>query len=211
MTSTDTSPALATRGLADISLEQIPAKDSPRDRVEQYPYRNDLTARRVRELLDYDPETGAFTHRGKRRYGKPAGSLQSKGYIQLCIDGVYYLAHRVAFLYVHGTWPVDQLDHVNGVRSDSRIANLRPATQSQNKANSRRHRNNRAGYKGVYFVHGKWRAQITKDHKFFFLGCFDAPQEAHHAYCRAAQELFGAFWNAGDVASPADAIEGGSL
>lgn len=86
------------------------------------------------------------------------------------------------------------VDHVNGNGLDNRRCNLRPATRSQNKANSRRHANNASGFKGVTRrSHGCWNARIRVDGKLISLGCFPSPELAHYAYIRAAAEFFGDF------------------
>jgi hypothetical protein len=87
-----------------------------------------LTAERLRERLHYDAETGVFTRRvgsGHAHAGDMAGSVHSTGYVRIGIDGGKYTAHCLAWLYVHGVWPSDQIDHINRNRSDNRIANLR--------------------------------------------------------------------------------------
>ena len=111
-----------------------------------------MTAERLRQLFLYDPLTGIFTWRInpsiKARIGDVAGCRTHKGYIQIQCDNVQYLAHRLAWLYYHGYFPKDELDHRNGDKRDNRIANLREATSTQNKWNRGVRRN---GLKGVYF------------------------------------------------------------
>jgi hypothetical protein len=87
-----------------------------------------LTAERLRERLHYDAETGVFTRRvgsGHARAGDMAGSVHSTGYVRIGIDGGKYTAHCLASLYMNCVWPSDQIDHINGNRSDNRIANVR--------------------------------------------------------------------------------------
>ena len=87
-----------------------------------------LTAERLRERLHYDAETGVFTRRfgsGHARAGDMAGTVHRTGYVRISIDGGKYTAHHLAWLYVHGVWPSDQIEHINRKRSDNRIANLR--------------------------------------------------------------------------------------
>jgi hypothetical protein len=164
-----------------------------------------LDAETVRRLLDYDPATGVFTWKARgnpqwdaRYAGKRAGSLHRQGYLQMRMNDRQYLAHRLAWLHVHGTLP-DYLDHINRDTADNRIANLRLATYSQNNANSRRHKDNKCGFKGVYRRHGKWRAQISDGYssdgrkRMRHLGFFDSAEAAHEAYMRAAREKFGEF------------------
>jgi hypothetical protein len=157
-----------------------------------------LTQERLKELLDYDPETGIFTHRvsrGRRVAGVVTNCATTGGYIKLSICNKRYYAHRVAWIYVHGRWPSEQIDHINHVTSDNRIANLREATRSQNSANSGPRRNNKSGKKGVFFLRqtGKWRASIRKDKRRIYLGCFDTVEEAHASYAAAARDIHGEF------------------
>ena len=97
-----------------------------------------LTAKRLRDLLAYNPETGVFTWRvprGRQLAGARAGTIRPDQYRQIRIDGALYLEHRLAWLYVHGRWPVDEVDHRFGARGDNRIDELREATASQNQQN----------------------------------------------------------------------------
>jgi len=164
---------------------------------------NTITAERLRELLTYDSESGEFTWRASRRnnmrQGDRAGCLNVYGYWCIRIDGRLYTAHRLAWLFVHDEWRTGDLDHADGNRANNAISNLRPATRSQNNANSRRRGNNTSGYKGVSFHQRlkKWFARLRKDGKRHHLGCFVTPEAAHPAYCQAAQKLHGEFWNPG--------------
>jgi hypothetical protein len=149
-----------------------------------------LTAERLRELLSYNPETGEFTWRVGQRAGKVAGSIKGRwGYILVKIDQRTYRTHRVAWLYVTGSWPVDQIDHINGVRNDNRFSNLREATHAQNSCN--RAARQRELPRGVYRGDrpGTYKAKINK----IFLGSFATPEEAHAAYAKAALEHHGEF------------------
>lgn len=100
-----------------------------------------LTAARLRELLDYDPVTGIFTWKTSFRgtaAGSVAGCVESRGYRRIRVVGRRYRASHLAWLYVHGEWPPDQLDHKDNIRDHDWIDNLRPATNAQNGANARR-------------------------------------------------------------------------
>jgi heme-degrading monooxygenase HmoA len=160
-----------------------------------------LTAERLRELLAYDPAAGVFTWRVDVRggawvkAGHVAGTIHSRdGYRQISICKVQHKAHRLAWLYVTGAWPSEQIDHVNGDRSDNRIANLREASAAGNARNARRRIDNVSGFKGAYeYRPGKWRAYINKDGRRINLGTFATPEEAHAAYVAAAQEHHGEF------------------
>lgn len=159
--------------------------------------RTPLTHARLLELLDYDPKTGAFTWRQKRQRfsqrGARAGTLNPSGYRHIIIEGRSYKEHRVAWFYVHGAWPTMRLDHENGHTSENWIDNLRPATHSQNLANAKLRKDNRAGFKGVCRSGARWMANINKDGRRQYLGLFDTPDAAHAAYTEAAARLFGEF------------------
>lgn len=147
---------------------------------------------RLRELLNYDPATGVFTRRlGVRGFaaGSTVGSPHSAGYIYCSVAGYRCFAHRLAWCYMYGDWPEGELDHINGVRNDNRIDNLRLATRSENMLNRHRPRKgNKSGYIGVSSHKDRWRADLTVDGAQQYLGLFDTPEEAHAAYV-AAKEL----------------------
>lgn len=142
--------------------------------------------------LVYDQDSGIFIW---RETGCVAGSLQSGGYRQIKIGGKRYYAHRLAWLFLYGKWPIDQVDHINGNRDDNRAKNLREATGSQNQGNSKCRKHSASGLKGVQFDKNRrmWRAYIKIGHKVKTLGRFDDPNLAHAAYYKAAQEVFGEF------------------
>lgn len=149
-----------------------------------------LSAERARDIFAYDPLTGAFTHRCGPRIGRPAGSTNALGYVCLSNRANRWLAHRVAWLMVHGNWPANLIDHVNGDPSDNRIENLREADKRLN-AENRRHAqsNNSSGMLGVKHQHGKYQAVIRGAGVTTHLGTFDTPDEAHQAYLTAKREL----------------------
>jgi hypothetical protein len=153
-----------------------------------------LTQDRLRELLLYDAETGIFTRRiktGRVLVGDVAGSLHQKGYREIKVDYKHYFAHRLAWFYVHGVWPKDQIDHINGVKDDNRICNLREATNAENNQNQRKaSRNSRSGLLGVCTSNNrKPRAMIRFNGKRLYIGTFDTPELAHAAYLVAKEKL----------------------
>lgn len=139
-----------------------------------------ITQKRLKELLHYDPETGVFiwlarsSAASRVKIGSEARCLTSKGYIWIMIDGRRYYAHRLAFLYMTGKFPVDQTDHDNHIRHDNRWDNLNEATNTTNHKNQSMPRNNSSGRMGVRWRKdiGKWHAQIRVDYKLIHLGYF---------------------------------------
>lgn len=156
--------------------------------------RASITAERLRELLDYCPETGVFTWRvsvGGMKVGARAGCRNNRGYVLIRVDGTIYVAHRLAWLFTTGCWPAEFIDHVNCDRSDNRLVNLREATHAQNQANARLPSNSTVGLKGVTRRKSRWEAQIKYCGEKKYLGLFDTPEAAHAAYVAAAKGLFG--------------------
>ena len=176
------------------------------------PDNDTITAERLRSILDYDPDTGIFIWRKRsditpsrirnmwnsRWAGKQAGSpCQSHGYRAVSINHVHYLMHRLAWLYVHGEWPAETIDHINRDRLDNRISNLRLATPSQQMSNHPP-KNNITGLPGVTFHKGKkakkrYSAKISVNRTTHSLGYFETPEEAHEVYKKAARDLLGEF------------------
>lgn len=151
----------------------------------------DLTAARLRELFQYSEDTGQFIRligvRGMGGHvGAICGSPDRKGHIYMCVAGARYAAHRLAWLYVKGVWPSDQIDHINGEKADNRICNLRLATTATNTQNQRRARSDSlSGVLGVSAKGNRFRAGIKIDGKQTFLGSFATSDEAHAAYLAA--------------------------
>jgi hypothetical protein len=164
-----------------------------------------ITAERLREVLDYDPNTGAFRWRyrpereqrwNSRFAGKDAGHpCKRLGYVLLNIEGRLCRAHRLAWLFMTGSWPTVEIDHADGDGLNNRWKNLRLATRSENNSNTRLPRHNTSGLKGAYFDKrtGRWLAQIRHQKQQIYLGKFDTAEEAHAAYCEAAARHHGAF------------------
>jgi hypothetical protein len=113
--------------------------------------------------------------------GSIAGHVGADGYRTIMIDGKAYKAQRLAWLLHTGSWPKDQIDHANRIKDDNRFVNLREATKSQNQINSGMYRNNKSGYRGVYFnkTSGKWAAEIKRNGVMRRVGFFVTPEEAH--------------------------------
>jgi hypothetical protein len=152
----------------------------------------------LKKYLQYDPETGVFTHIKSRRgvrMGDVVGTLRSDGYLRMALNGKHYYAHRLAWFYIHGVF-LKEMDHINGIRNDNRLCNLRESTAQQNTWNRTKRSDNTSGYKGVWFKKStnKWTSQIMDIDKRKHLGYFKTPEEAHHAYQQAAKQLHGEFF-----------------
>jgi hypothetical protein len=151
-----------------------------------------LTQSRLQCLLDYNQETGLFTR--KKTASSPIGSarvvagyLAKDGYVYVHVDGKRYFAHRLAFLHVIGTMPLMFVDHINGIKSDNRFANLRDVDASTNMQNLKRpHARSSTGLLGVslHKKTGKYRAMIHYGGKLRHLGLFHTKEDAHAEYLR---------------------------
>lgn len=153
-----------------------------------------ISANELREMLAFDSETGVFTWRkriGTRaQAGAVAGNPTADGYMGIKLCRKSYLAHRLAWLHVHGEWPSKRIDHIDGNRSNNAIANLRDVSASVNSQNQKRARSdNKTGYLGVCEWDGKFVAQIGLEGRIYKLGSFDAPELAHAAYLSAKRQM----------------------
>lgn len=154
----------------------------------------------IRNHIAYDEDSGVFIwikktgQNGKLGPKKP--SIDSRGYEQVSYMGRSYLAHRLAWYFVHGKWPDKQIDHINGIKTDNRISNLRLATHSQNVRNRPAYKNTASGRKGVYWhsQNKKWQALIVINGRNKSLGLFEDKEEASRAYDAAARERDGDFY-----------------
>lgn len=146
-----------------------------------------ITYDELKMYLSYNPETGEFfrLHDTSPRWlaGKIKGTNSGHGYIKIGIKGKHIYAHRLAWLYVHSEWP-EEIDHINGDRSDNRIVNLRSVSKAQNNQNMAIQKSNTSGFKGVSWCKDKkkWKAQISINNKNTFIGRYDTKEQAHEAY-----------------------------
>lgn len=158
-----------------------------------------LTLQRANELLRYDPESGLLTWKLARRNGFALGSLagceSSNGYIRLKIDGVQYLAHRVAWFIHHSEWPPGPIDHVDTDRANNSISNLRLCTNSQNQQNQPLRKSNRSGVKGVSWCAplSRWHVQIRAAGNIHQGGYFINIDDAESAAIQLRTQLHGEF------------------
>jgi hypothetical protein len=170
----------------------------------------------LKELLDYDPDTGLLTWRERdishfklerdrtawnRKFtGKEAGHRQMpENRRVVCVFRVLQFVHRLVWKWMTGVEPDGEIDHKDGNGANNRWDNLRLATSTQNKCNTRKRSNNSSGYKGVNRCSSgpKWCACAHFEGKRRYLGRHDTPEEAYAAYCKAAQQMHGEFFNAG--------------
>lgn len=155
---------------------------------------NDLTAEHLRTLLAYDAETGVFTRiapvRGAR-VGDVAGCVHKRtGYLRISVGCQVYSAHRLAWLYMTGGWPKNDIDHMNGLQCDNRFSNLRDATKAINAQNRRKPRkDNQTGLLGVSPVARGYVAQIGMNGEVKRLGIFAEPEQAHAVYLAAKRQM----------------------
>lgn len=153
----------------------------------------ELTQEKLKELLTYEPETGLFrwnVTRGGAKKHEVAGAIHPPNYIRICVCRKAYLAHRLAWFYVYGAWPVE-VDHINQIKNDNRITNLREVTRSENLQNRGILSSNSSGRKGVSLdaKSGKWKAQIQINGVNKSLGFYSTIESADIAYQRAAEKL----------------------
>ena len=151
-----------------------------------------LTQDELKSLVHYNPDTGLFSWIKKKpqgRYKENLGWITNKGYIEICIAQKRLKAHRWAWFYVHGELP-DQIDHMNGIKDDNKLCNLRVVTNKQNHENRGFQKNNTSGFKGVTKRGNKFVAQITHNQKNIYIGIFESAELASNAYNKKAQEIF---------------------
>lgn len=148
----------------------------------------------VLETFNYDPLTGLLTLKktrlGNIKAGAEVGGLHPRGYRQMNILYQRHMVHRIIWLYVHGTLPAHDIDHINGIKDDNRIANLRAVTRSENMQNRQGpQKNNKFGLIGVNeYRPGMFRAVIVINRKQTHLGSFTTPEEAHAVYMEAKRK-----------------------
>src|SRR5690554_1648894 len=166
----------------------------------------------LRQRLTYESETGRLFWKerplsdfknsrlcnswNKQFSGKEAFTADNgKGYRCSFAFKTPMKAHRVAWAIYYGEWPRGHIDHINGVKSDNRISNLRIATISENQWNMPRKPDSHSGYKGVTWskVRNMWRSRISVNGKSIWLGYHSTPEQAHAAYCEAAKKYHGEF------------------
>ena len=154
---------------------------------------NKLNQDRLKELLFYDEHTGHFTRNvtcGGQVKGSVAGRKSSAGYIDISVDNNRYKAHRLVWLYKYGVWPKDEIDHINRIKDDNRLINLREATHKLNMENMGLKKSNSSGFTGIDFHNNKWRARIQHHKKSIYIGTYENIIDAIIAREKIIKELF---------------------
>lgn len=156
-----------------------------------------ITQARLKELVHYEPTAGVFTRKvalsnGSGGLGTVLGKVMNAGYLRASVNGVSYLLHRLAFLYMTGLWPEIDVDHVNGIRTDNRWKNLRSVDR---RTNSENRREVMPGKKGGNLLgthkcsKNRWQSSITTKGSLRYLGTFETEEAAHQAYLKAKRSL----------------------
>lgn len=152
-----------------------------------------ITHDELKSLFSYDPSVGVFIRkidRGPFKAGITAGTKGNQGYIRIQIGKKIYGGHQLAWMYIHGEFPSKLVDHINSIRHDNRIENLRLVTPSENAQNLKKARSdNGSGLLGVTPIDGKWVSRIMLNGKSFYLGYFETPELAHTAYINAKRQI----------------------
>ena len=165
-----------------------------------------LTQERLKEVLDYNPETGIFVRKitvsSNAIVGDIAGNIGNVGYFRISIDNKSYLSHRLAWLYIYGYFPETYIDHINRIKPDNRIENLREVSGTCNVRNMGNRISNKSGVKGVQwdYERKKWHVRIAINQKTKHVGRYISFDEAVCARLAAEQCLD---WNRCDSNSPA--------
>jgi len=147
----------------------------------------------INRIFAYDEKTGIFTRKISTarctKVGDIAGYVNSQGYVIIKYLGEAYKAHRLAWLISYKEWPVGDIDHIDGVKSNNAISNLRDVTRSKNSLNTKTVSKNKSGYRGVSLHNGKWRARIMVNGIQTIIGSYDTPEEASKAYTEYKNKL----------------------
>lgn len=148
----------------------------------------ELTQSRLKELVHYNPDTGAFVN---RKSAKVLGRVtKDTGYVMFRLSGVQHYAHRLAVFYMTGAWPSEDTDHANGVRHDNRWLNIKAKSYSENQQNrGGPQKNNKLGLLGVRRFGSRFMAQIRVNREYHYLGLHPTPELAHAAYMEAKARL----------------------
>ena len=149
----------------------------------------------LRRMILYNPETGDLVWKERPamriKAGTLAGNINSGGYLSVQVKGKKRPAHRIAWFLYYGTWPKNDIDHINGIKTDNRIVNLRDVASVVNFQNQRKPRkNNKSGFLGVSKKGNRWVAQIQVDGRRTHLGSFEKPEDAYASFLEARRKFY---------------------
>ena len=157
----------------------------------------ELTCDYLKSVLNYNPDSGVFTRKKRTSnsvaIGDVAGGVNSIGYVTISLLNKRFSAHRLAWMYMNGSMPNGEIDHINRVRDDNRICNLRDVTSKQNSRNTGLSNRNTSGYKGVSYDKKRelWTATMSINGKSTYLGASTSPEGAAEKYSNKEIELYG--------------------
>ena len=159
-----------------------------------------ISQEQLKTLVKYDSNTGIFTWNKSRKgakSGDKVGTISANGYCQACLNYKKYYLHRLAWLYEYGEMPISEIDHINRIKTDNRICNLRLATRSENLANTKINSRNISGHKNVslHKPTGLWRVVINKNTKILVNKYFKTIDKAVEYAEKARKESFGEYSN----------------
>lgn len=138
--------------------------------------------------LKYNPYTGIFIRRSTGE--RACRTDKTKGYLRVFVLGKYYKAHRLAWFYMYAEWPSNQIDHINGDKTDNRKENLRDVLQTVNMYNKyKAHKNNELNTLGVTASGSKFVARIRHAGRLIYLGTYDTKEEAQRQYYSKRKEF----------------------
>lgn len=157
----------------------------------------------IRDLIDYNAETGVLTAKvnfSGRQAGSVIGSQTWQGYYAFSLFGKKCFAHRLAWLLHYGEWPSQPIDHINGIKTDNSIRNLRLCSLSQNQFNKPTQKNNTTGVKGVYWNKRDKRyvASVQFNGKKYSAGHHKDIESAKEEVMKLREKLAGEFTNHGE-------------
>lgn len=143
-----------------------------------------ISHQRLKELLEYFPETGSFLwQERKKNMRERVGSVDNKGYLRISLDKVRYKAHRIAWFYIHGEWPEGMLDHIDGNKLNNKLNNLRDVQQNVNSYNTETaYSSSKTGFLGVTKVGNRFYPRLGISGKVHHFGGYGTPEEAHEVY-----------------------------
>ncbi|EJY4845936.1 HNH endonuclease [Salmonella enterica] len=199
--------------LAEVTQEAV---ESLKKEIEWLKKQLLMSVGDIRDLIDYNPENGVLTAKvnfSGRQAGSVIGSQTWQGYYAFSLFGKKCFAHRLAWLLHYGEWPSQPIDHINGIKTDNSIRNMRLCSLSQNQFNKPTQKNNTTGVKGVYWNKRDKRyvASVQLNGKKYSAGHHKDIDSAKEAVMKLREKLAGEFTNHGEFELAAQLRKGASL